>query len=372
MLDLIFNNLLQRKLRTSLTVLGVALGIFALVVMGAMSEQFRAFTENSMSLTGDKIRVMGESGFMGGGISNDMVNVVRRVPGVKDAYGILQAPLDKRSYGMLETNVVVGIPPEKLALALKDTRLSGGRYLVPGDTYVALMGSSVTTQFNLGIGDTIEIHDKNFVIVGTIEYTASFFDNAIIVPLDKSQEVYERRGLLTMIFVIPDNNVEPETLAQQIELSVKGVNAFPPTEIKKQINQQLMIFILVTASAAIIAALVGGLSVTNTMLTAVSERTWEIGLFKALGAETRFILLMMIGEAMVIGILGGIFGILTGLFTAQYLNIWLEAKGTKLFLVTQRLMSIAFIFAILLSIFSGLYPAYRAAKMSPMKALRHE
>jgi len=110
----------------------------------------------------------------------------------------------------------------------------------------------------------------------------------------------------------------------------------------------------------------------NTMIMSVSERTREFGLMKAMGAETRDILFMTISEAGLIGMLGGMLGILAGVAFVHYLNEFLIAKGTVLFLITPRLLVIAIIFATLLGILSGMYPAYRAARMKPMEALRYE
>ncbi|MCZ7399818.1 MAG: ABC transporter permease, partial [Candidatus Methanoperedens sp.] len=165
---------------------------------------------------------------------------------------------------------------------------------------------------------------------------------------------------------------DPEDLAKRIALNVEKVTTFSPAELKKQIEQSLVVFSLITISAAVLAAIIGGLSVMNTMLMSVSERTKEFGLMKALGAETKDILLMTMGEAALMGILGGIFGILGGEVLVYYLNDFLASRGTTLFTITPRLLVIAIVFATLLGVLSGTYPAYRAAKMSPMEALRYE
>ena len=110
----------------------------------------------------------------------------------------------------------------------------------------------------------------------------------------------------------------------------------------------------------------------NTMLMAVSERTREFGLMKALGAETKDILFLTMGEAALMGVIGGITGIGSGAIFVERLNEYLASRGTVLFTITPRLLVIAIVFATLLGILSGAYPAYRAAKMSPMEALRYE
>ncbi len=192
------------------------------------------------------------------------------------------------------------------------------------------------------------------------------------IPLDRAQKFYSREDTVSFILAVPDPNTDPEDLAKRIELNVEKVKTFSPSELRKQIEQTLIVFSLITVSAAVLAALIGGLSVMNTMLMSVSERTKEFGLMKALGAETWDILFMTMGEAALMGILGGIFGIVSGGALVYYLNEYLASRGTTLFTITPRLIVIAIVFATLLGVISGMYPAYRAAKMSPMEALRYE
>ncbi|NJD77878.1 MAG: ABC transporter permease [Candidatus Methanoperedens sp.] len=381
MFDLILKNIAHRKLRSGLTVFGIALGIFAVIVMGSMSENFNMTFDKSISLTADKIRVLPEGGFVGGGLTESKVREVKRVAGVSDAYGLLQASLDPENLGFGGGNVVIGIPPEKTQITLKDTKLTGGRYLVTGDGYRAVVGSSVAREFKLKVGDDLEIkskkvqrassitHTRNFTVVGIMEYTGSFFDSGVIVPLDRAQKFYELGDGVTMILAVPEPNTDPEDLSKRIELNVEKVKTFSPEQLRKQIEQALIIFSLVTISAAVLAAIIGGLSVTNTMLMSVSERTKEFGLMKALGAETKDILFMTVGEAALMGVIGGIIGIAGGAALVYFMN---NNFAIILFVITPRLLAIAMSFATLLGVVSGTYPAYRAAKMSPMEALRYE
>ncbi len=383
MFDLILKNFSQRKLRTGLTVFGIALGIFAVIVMGGMSEHFNMTFERSISLTADKIRVLPEVGLFGASLNESKASEVKRVPGVSDAYGMLQSPLDPESLGF-GGNMVIGVPPEKLDSILKDTKLTGGRLLAAGDNYRAVLGSNVAREFNLRAGDEIEIRSKklerakaitnirNFTVVGVMEYTGSFFDGGVIIPLDTAQNFYNRGDTVSFVLAVPERDADTEELARRIELNVEKVKTFSPAELRKQIEQSLIIFSLITVSAAVLAAIIGGLSVMNTMLMSVSERTKEFGLMKALGADTRDILLMTMGEAALMGVLGGIIGIAGGGAVVYYLNEYLASRGTVLFSITPRLLVISMLFATGLGIISGTYPAYRAAKMSPMEALRYE
>ncbi len=383
MFDLILRNLSQRKLRTGLTIFGIALGIFAVIVMGGMSEHFSMTFERSISLTADKIRVLPEVGLFGGSLNESKAGEVKRIPGVSDAYGMLQSPLDPESLGF-GGDMVIGIPPDKMESVLKDTKLTEGRPLATGDKYMAVLGSSVAREFNLRAGDEIEIKSKklerarsitnirNFTVVGVMEYTGSFFDGGVIIPLDTAQNFYNRGDTVSFILAVPDPDADTEELARRIELNVEKVKTFSPEELRKQIEQSLIIFSLITVSAAALAAIIGSLSVMNTMLMSVSERTKEFGLMKALGADTRDIIFMTMGEAALMGVLGGIIGIAGGGAVVYYLNEYLASRGTVLFTITPRLLVISIVFATALGVISGTYPAYRAAKMSPMEALRYE
>ncbi|MDO9096633.1 MAG: FtsX-like permease family protein, partial [Candidatus Methanoperedens sp.] len=307
---------------------------------------------------------------------------VRRIPGVFDAYGLLWMPYDMESLGMFGA-FVVGIAPEKQELTLKDIKLTEGRLLVPGDSYRAVVGSNVARQYGLNVGDELEIKSKkvqrastitsvrNFTVVGIMEFTSTDFDYMIIIPLDLAKKFYDMDDQLTYIWAVPEEGVDAEDLSRRIELGVENIKTISPQELRKQSEQMLMVMNLITISAAVLAAIIGGLSVMNTMLMSVSERTREFGLMKAMGAEVRDILLMTMGESALMGVIGGIIGIAGGSIFIYFMNEYLATMGTVLFAVTYRLVIISLLFATLLGTASGILPAYRAAKMRPMEAMKY-
>jgi len=380
MFDLIIRSMTQRKMRTGLTIFGIALGIFAVVVMGGMSEHMNIVVDRSIKLMADDIQVQPDGV---GTLDESKISQVKRVPGVKDAHGVLVASLDPEGGGggLMGGDMVIGVPPEK---QLKDLKLTSGRYLVPGDSYKAVVGSSIARKFNLKVGDELEIkskrmkssstitHTRNVTIVGITEYSGTFFDSAVNIPLDAAQKFYKMENTVSVIYAEPDPGTDPSGLAKRIDLGIEKVKSQSPDQLRKLIEGQLVIFSLITLSAAVLAAIIGGLSVMNTMLMSVSERTKEFGLLKALGAERKTILLMTMGEAALMGVIGGITGIAAGSLVVYFLNKSFEAQGSALFAITPRLVVIGLMFATFLGIICGTYPAYRATRMSPMEALRYE
>jgi len=374
----------QRKMRTGLTIFGIALGIFAVVVMGGMSEYFNLSVDKSLKLSGNDIQVEPDGTLGGVGMLDESkIRQVKRVPGVSDAYGVLFTMLDPESGGVGLTggDMVFGVLPEK---QMKYAKLTSGRYLVPGDGYKAVIGSSIARKFNLKVGDELEMKSKrlqrtssitntrNVSVVGILEYTGSYFDSSVQIPLDNAQKFYKMENTVSFIYAEPAPDTDPSELAKRIDLSVEKVKSTSPEQLRKDIEGNLMIFGLITISAAVLAAIIGGLSVMNTMLMSVSERTKEFGLLKALGAERKTIILMTMGEAALMGVIGGITGIAAGSLIVYILNKSFEAQGSALFAITPRLVIIGLLFAISLGIICGTYPAYRATKMSPMEALRYE
>ncbi|HLB72225.1 MAG TPA: ABC transporter permease [Candidatus Methanoperedens sp.] len=380
MLDLIVRSLTQRKMRTGLTIFGIALGIFAVVVMGGMSEHLNMTYDKSIKLLAADIMVQPDGS---GTLDETKIRQIKRVPGVKDAYGVLYTSLDpeKSGGGFDPGDFVSGVLPEK---QIKDLKLISGRYLVPGDEYKAVIGSSIARKFNLKVGDELEIknkrkkgsssisHTRNVTVVGIQEYSGTMFDSSVNIPLDAAQKFYKMENTVSMIYAEPAPGTDSSLLAKRIDLSVEKVKSRSPEQLRKDIEGELVFFSLITISAAVLAAIIGGLSVMNTMLMSVSERTKEFGLLKALGAERKSILFMTMGEAALMGMIGGIAGIAGGWILVHFLNISFEAQGSALFSITPRIVVIGLIFATVLGMICGTYPAYRATKMSPMEALRYE
>ncbi len=219
MFDLIIRSMTQRKMRTGLTIFGIALGIFAVVVMGGMSEHMNLVIDKSLKLIGSNIAVEPDGTLGGiGMLDESKIRQVKRVPGVTDAYGVLVTSLDPESGGggLTGGDMVFGVLPEK---QMKYAKLTSGRYLVPGDGYKAVIGSSIARKFNLKVGDELEMKSKrlqrtssitntrNVSVVGILEYTGSFlivrFRSLLIVHRNSIKWKTQFHTFMLNILLVP-------------------------------------------------------------------------------------------------------------------------------------------------------------------------
>lgn len=174
--------------------------------------------------------------------------------------------------------------------------------------------------------------------------------------------------------MVPADPRRVEELASRIPKEVPHVKAKSPRQAIDEVRQGLLVFNAIMLSSALLAAIVGGLSVINTMLMAVAERTREIGLKKAVGAEDRQILVEYVTEASLMGLVGGLAGLGFGWLMTVLLNAVAAPSlgGTNLWVVTPRLAATALTFSTGLGAVAGLYPAWRASRLNPVEALRAE
>lgn len=392
----IARNLWRRKLRTILTVSGIVMGIFALTTMGALAEHFNTLLDGGITYYSSSVQVADDKGgaFGGGFMSMDTYDRVRQVQGVTAA-GPTVAMLAKP--GSVST-VSFGIPDMIMNYdqAIFDNSavkmsLAAGRWPVDASRNEVVLGSSVAAEFNKHVGDTIDLPVRpkdatkdfvnyRFTVIGLVNKTLTAPDSVAYVSLHDSQMLLGesmpaaiRTGVDPLqllsgaaVYAKPGTNLD--ALADRITATVPGVKATRPSELVDSFKSGGAIFTFMTTAAALLALIIGGLSVVNTMIMSVTERVREIGLKKAIGAKTRNILGEFLAESTTIGIVGGVVGFGLGALLTLALNANDPAGG--LFLITPRLVIIAVVFAIALGAGAGALPAVRAARMDPVTALR--
>ncbi len=369
----IFRNMARRKLRTALTIIGIVIGILALTVMGSMSEYFNGLIDNAINLLGNNIVVSPKSNDFESILTTTDERKVRRIPGVLDVIPIANDTIEEFgavSFGI--PDIVYGVPAEHSGTLFPTITLKKGRWLQRGDEYETVVGSQLAKKRNLDIGGTIRYHDHDLVVVGIINETQTTPDSIAMVELNTVRRLLKAPELIAAMYVVPEKPTLVNQIAQSIRDNVDNVQVFTPQEAAAQAQQSLAVFNVILVGGAVLAVFVGGLAVINTMIMSVNERRHEIGLKKAVGASDGEIVREYLIEAAVIGLLGGVLGLLLGWGLASLLNAVTSQAlgGSSIFNVTPRLMGIAIGFAVILGMIAGLYPAWNAARLDPVKALR--
>ncbi|MDD5566829.1 MAG: ABC transporter permease [Patescibacteria group bacterium] len=385
---IILRNLLRRKLRTVLTVGGIVIGVFALTVMGAMSEKLSLLVKGGVDYYGTKVMVVDAraSLMMGGApLTMDKQAAIQKVEGVVYASPVVSLMLDE------ETNVSFGMPSMIVSGDTEATqyetfkiKIARGRDLTADDRGKVALGSDLVKNLKTDVGKTVKLRGKDFEVIGVYDKTLTAPDNSAVVSLRDAQELtYETLPEAFKQSIKPETIVsefdvylkdvaQGEEVAKKIQEQVEGVKAFGPSYFKDQIGQSMVIFNMIILSGALIAIIVGGFSIMNTLTFSVIERTREIGIKKAVGARSSRILKEFLIEAGVIGVIGGLAGIGLGVLMTWILNESSRSKGLLLFLVTPRLLIYVLIFSIVISIVAGFFPARRASKLNPVESLRYE
>jgi len=380
------SNIWRRPLRTALTILGIVIGVFALTVMGALAEKLNVLVDGGDEYFRTRLFVFDQgaaSGFQASArpITRDLVERIEEIDGVERATPVLQTRLDPDEVAGFDLpELLTGIEPESWSDERIELRLDAGRFLEADEDGVTVIGADLAERYGLRAGDTFTIRERDFEVIGVLERTLTFPDKIAYVPLRNAQEIYvesvpeafEERtdALATQIEVFPADLGEADAIAEAIGDAIPTVRAVTPEEVADQIGQASIVFNLIIVGASVIAVIVGGLSVINTMVMTVSERVREIGIKKAVGAPTGAILREFVIEATLLGAIGGIVGLSAGALLVVVLNAQTAGSGTTVFLLTPMLLLRSFLFATILGALAGIYPALRAARLDPVTALR--
>ncbi len=386
-------NLGRRKVRTTLTILGITIGIWALVVFGSMANKINALVAGGSTYYADKITISDGAGAIGGFASAPMslavADRIRAVDGVNVVVPTVMMLMEDQV-----SAVTMGTPPMITGgvagadQGLENFKLSyaEGRAATPADegANVAVLGSDIARKYSKHAGDTIELKGVPFEVIGVLAPTLTAPDQAAMLPLAAAQELFVKGlppmvrdkvladDLATSMVVYPKPGQDIEELAARIETRVPGVSAMTGKDFDQQIGSATSILNSILVGIALISLAVGGLSVVNTMAMSIAERTREIGIKRAIGGSRSRIVREFVAEAALIGFIGGAVGLILGALVVTLVNEAGRSSGTILFELTAGTALTAVLFSTILGAVAGFVPALHAARLDPVAALRYE
>jgi putative ABC transport system permease protein len=383
----VLRELSRRKLRTSLTVIGITIGIWALVVFSSMASQMNSLVGMGSDFYADKVVVTDGEAFGSSPMRISAVDTIDTLDGVAAVAPRVEFLWEADPpVGFSTPHLVVGaIPGADAGHDTFELEPATGRLLAPDDTgNVVVLGTTVARKHGVVAGDTVELRGETFEVIGTLQPTLTSPDITGLIPLATAQQIYlgdlppmvaeslAAEDVVSQIVVYPTDGADFEAVAASIEAAVENSATMTGAEFEESVGATTTIFTAVTVGVAVISLVVGGLSVINTMAMSVAERTREIGIKRAIGGSRGRIVRDLVAEAAIIGLIGGLIGLGLGTAVVFIANELGRAGGTVLFDLTLGTAAFALAFSTILGMVAGIVPAWTAARLDPVSALRYE
>ena len=396
-----FKALARNKMRTALTMLGMIIGVAAVITMVALGTGAQTSIESQIQAAGTNMIMVSAGNFSMGGVRQGQGNASTLVP--DDAVAISQVPgvqyvaasSNTRAQivaGNLNWNTQVQGTDVDLPL-IRSWVLREGAFFTPQDVTtaakVAVLGSVVRDQLfpmadQSPIGQVIRISKQPFTVVGAMASKGQSGmgqdqDDTIFVPYTTVMKKLRGVTFIQQVTVSASSAADTTPTADRISALLRARHQIQPGDpddfmvrtmeemasVRVQATQTMTALL---ASIAGVSLLVGGIGIMNIMLVSVTERTREIGLRMAIGARGRDVLLQFLVEAVVLSLFGGSIGIGLGFALSQGVTFWMQWPTA----VSANAVAVAFGFAAMTGIFFGFYPARKAAALDPIDALRFE
>ena len=385
-------NIRIHMLRSSLAMLGIVIGVVAIATMGILGNSMVLAVSDSLRTVGDSVIVTPHvgGGMFGPGSGAGSVDLkiteqdfqkIQRASAPNVAIPVLQTS-DRMKLGVGSEDIVAaiyGIPPDDVPDLLT---LTAGEYSRGNSG--CLVGSTFAIDNNVKVGSRISIGTDGakgtLRVTGIIEERGMAFDimtdSAIVVTKDWFDSAYNREGYDKVVVKVKDLDDLPKVktaIEDQLNKRDKIVDVVDTRETMKSIFEAFgQITTFVTAIGGI-SMIVAGVSILNIMMMSVTERIKEIGIMRSIGAQRKEVMAMFLYEALILGVVGSLAGGIMSLI-AGYAVSSLMLQTLDYLFVPSTLISIVYgvSFGIVVSLICGIYPAWRAANLNPIDALRHE
>ncbi len=368
-LAFIYRNLARQRVRTLLTVLGIAVGITTVVALGSVAAGLRQTAGSMLRMGGADFIVAqeGSADLTFSVLSERERAIVERRPDVDRAMGVL---MDVSRMGSNPYFALLGVEPEQLALA--PPKLLRGRLLEPAHPAEVLLGAGAARDLRAEVGGRVLIHGRSFTVVGVFRGDNPFFDAGAYAPLATVQQLARKPGLVTALYVTVTAGADPRAVARAIEEEDIGLTTVASVDEYGKVDQGIQAIDAANLAISVLAIVIGAIGVMNTMIMSVFERTREIGILRSVGWHGSRIMRMIVGESLLLCLVASLVGLAAGVLATRAL---LLVPAIQSFLEPQystELVVRAFLVGAVVGVGGAIYPAIRAVRLSPMEALRHE
>ncbi len=371
---LVYRNLRARPIRSTLTLLGIVVATASMVLFLSFGEGLRKALGAELSKVGPAILVISEgSEPLAAGYPELPPELLGQIEALAPELGITRAiptaVFARGGFDPASSFIFQGLPAGVTAQDLyPNLRLAAGR-LDPGQQG-AVVGGGIAERNNLHLGKTLRLSPQvSLEVVGVLERSGGLTDSFIYVPITAIQTILNTQNYSSILVSIgPDQSAE--RVARALEARLEGIKAQTTGDVMRFAERAVRISDLVRFGISLVALIVGGLLVANTVMMSVYERIREFGLMRALGAKRRFIFGLVLLEALLLGVVGGLLGLGLGQAASSLVNWYtLREVGLALSAVTFRLASFALWVAVVLGLLAGFLPARTASRIRVVEAL---
>jgi len=381
-------NLVRRRLRTSLCILGITLAVMFIVAIGATTTTYiSAIKEMNLFFSGDVV-VVARGVFViyvfpiGGALQENVVDEVKQIEGVRTAIPMLFV-ISSEPRGVIQfvpENVSIGIPTGEWSVLVGLTPLKPGGSWPSADSgrKEVVVGPSLADEHNLTVNSRVKIKNYDLKVAGILETQSPLLSRSIIMPLKLAQKVYRYNMLVNMIIVKPLENVMEKELASRIEAelgSVKALTSDDRDKIVEPVLRDVDLWNLGLRSMLLFLSMI--LVITVSMMN-ISERRRDFATLDAIGAPRSTIFRIVITETSLIGLIGGLVGIVLGTVTALFIaSVYTSIPISFFFQSPFGIVSPLFIikilaFTVAISCIAGVIPAIAVTRMNITEVLRSE
>jgi putative ABC transport system permease protein len=376
----IFKNVLQRKARSGLTIIGVAVAVTAVVALVGIADGFQRSFHELYEKRGVDLMVVraGSSERLSSSIPQQVGAQIRSMPGVR---AVSPGLMDVVSFeeANLTSVALQGWAPDSFLFA--ELKILSGRRLQEGDDRGVMLGTVLAKNLDKKVGETLEIASRSFTVIGTYESFNVFENGSAVLLLHSLQTIMDRPNQVTGFQVVLEDVPNKKELLERVRRDInelrssngqlQGIEAIPTADYVKSTSQIRMAQAMAWTTSAI-ALIIGAIGVLNTMIMSVFERTQEIGILRAIGWRKSRVVRLILYESLLLSVIGAATGIVVAVTLTHALTWWPLVSGFIKGDVAPAVMIQGFLIALAVGLLGGAYPAYRGAHLLPTEALRHE
>jgi len=386
-----YKNLLRKKVRSVLTLIGIALSAWVLVSLLGFNHGYKTALNKDIDNMGFQLMIMAKgcpyeaaTMMLKGGtglryMKQSILETIEKEPEVeKTTPMLMQAVFDPNKGESGGIAAYLGVEPKSFSEMKTFFKFRQGVWFTDENAYEAVMGYEAAELEQREVGDMILIPEKNiqFKVVGILDRTGTQDDGTIFVPLKTLQKIFNKTDELTTIGIKVKKDADINRLEKKL-YTLPDVQVVSLAQVKQTIIRLISTAKVMVLSTALIAILIAMVGVINTILMSVHERFQEIGILKTIGAMPWDIFKLIWTETIILCTIGGVLGVILALILSKITEVVIRrilpySPSGGLVLIDLKLVLITLAAILCIGLLSGLYPAWRAGRIRPLEAIRGE